>query len=57
MTIHADVLDLLACPVCRARVRMLDGEAGVVCEGCGRVYPIEGGILAMMPEQARTPGS
>ena len=57
MTIHADVLDLLVCPVCRARVRLLDGEAGLACQGCGRVYPIEGGILGMMAERAITPGS
>ena len=57
MPIHADVVDLLACPVCRAKVRALPGEAGVACEGCGRVYPIEGGILRMMPEAGKTPAS
>jgi uncharacterized protein YbaR (Trm112 family) len=56
MAIH-DLLGLLACPACRGPVRLLEGEAGVACEGCRRVYPIEDGILGMLVEKATIPAS
>jgi uncharacterized protein len=49
--IDPDVLELLACPACRATVRQIENE--IVCGGCGRRYPIQDGILVMLVEEAR----
>ena len=55
MTVDPRLLDLLACPVCRAAVR-LEGER-LICTQCQRRYPIRDGILVMLPEQAEPPPS
>jgi uncharacterized protein YbaR (Trm112 family) len=54
--IDAKLLELLACPACddRPPVR-LDGET-LVCDKCGRVYPIRDGIPEMLVESAILPG-
>ena len=49
--IRPDLLEILACPVCKARVR-LDGQQ-LVCESCGRRYPIEDGIPIMLVEDEK----
>ena len=49
--IRPELLEILACPACKAKVR-LEGEA-LVCEGCGRRYPIEDGIPIMLVEAAK----
>jgi len=51
--ISKDLLDILACPVCKTPVR-LDGDR-LVCTACGRRYPIRDGIPAMRVEDAETP--
>ncbi len=45
-----DLLDILACPACRADVR-LEGDR-IVCAGCGRRYPVRDGIPIMLVEEA-----
>jgi len=42
--------DDVVCPVCYARLRF--GEATVVCTGCARMYPIDDGILVLIPQRA-----
>ena len=44
------LLALLACPVDRGAVR-LDGGA-LVCETCGRRYPVKDGIPVMIADDA-----
>ena len=51
--ISEDLLGILACPMCKAAVR-LEGE-WLVCTRCGRRYPIRDGIPAMRPEDAVLP--
>ena len=46
----AELNNLLACPACRGDLR-IDGER-VVCESCGRAYPIVDGIPVLIAEQA-----
>jgi len=48
-----DLLDILACPACRADVR-LEGDR-IVCAGCGRRYPVRDGIPIMLVEEAENP--
>lgn len=43
--------DGLACPVCYAHLRF--DVATVVCEGCGRTYPVVDGIPVLIPQRAR----
>jgi hypothetical protein len=43
------LIQLLACPVDLARVRLVGSE--LVCDACGRRYPIRDGIPVMIPEE------
>lgn len=61
--IDQDLLDILACPACRAEVR-LEGEPGtgwIVCtgaqQGCGLRYPIRDGIPILLVDEAEKPGA
>ena len=51
--ISQDLLDILACTVCKTAVR-LEAER-LVCTQCGRRYPIRDGIPAMRIEDAERP--
>jgi hypothetical protein len=42
--------DDLACPACQQALRFKD--TSVVCDGCGRIYPILDGIPVLIPERA-----
>ena len=44
-----DAFELLRCPTCASR---LEGEAELRCTGCGRTYPVEGGIPRLLDETA-----
>lgn len=50
MTISKELLEILACPVCKATVE-LKGEDALVCVECGREYPIIDGIPHMLPPE------
>lgn len=52
--IDKEMLDILACPACRADVK-LEGDR-IVCVKCGRRYPIKEGIPIMLTEEAEMPG-
>lgn len=51
--IDKELLDILACPECKADVR-LEGEK-IVCTACGLRYPIRDGIPVMLVEEAEKP--
>ena len=53
--IDKELLEILACPACKAEVK-LEGEK-IVCLGCGRRYPIRDGIPIMLIDEAETPGA
>jgi uncharacterized protein YbaR (Trm112 family) len=48
--IDPELLAVLACPACKTSVR-LEGEQ-LVCDTCGRRYPIEDGIPVMLVDSA-----
>lgn len=52
-TVPAELLEILVCPVDKAKVN-LDGNR-LVCEKCGRAYPIRDGIPIMLEEEAELP--
>jgi hypothetical protein len=44
-----ELLKILACPMCKADVKLEKGE--LVCAKCGRHYPIVEGIPCMLPDE------
>ena len=53
--IDPELLAILACPVCKAPVRL--NENRLICDSCGRRYPIREGIPVMLSEEAEPPQS
>lgn len=51
--ISPELLEILACPACKAPVT-LQGDR-LVCQGCGRRYRIEDGIPIMLIDEAELP--
>jgi uncharacterized protein YbaR (Trm112 family) len=47
--LNAELLSILACPACKAKV-VLENEL-LVCGACGRRYPIRDGIPIMLIEE------
>ncbi|MCP4649408.1 MAG: Trm112 family protein [PVC group bacterium] len=50
MTINKELLDILACPVCKESVELKEEKLG--CVKCGRRYPIKDGIPVMLVDEA-----
>ncbi len=51
--IDKELLDILACPACKADVKLEDEK--IVCTKCGRRYPIRDGIPIMLIDEAEAP--
>lgn len=51
--ISDELLEILACPVCKTSVRLEDNK--LVCDTCGRRYRIEDGIPIMLVDEAEMP--
>ena len=49
-SVPKELLDILVCPVDKAKVH-LEGDK-LVCEQCGRAYPVRDGIPIMLEEEA-----
>jgi LSD1 subclass zinc finger protein len=49
--ISPDLLEILACPVCRKPL-VLRGEESLKCNECKRVYPIRNGIPILLEPEA-----
>lgn len=52
MTIDKELLEILACPLCKEEVQPTPDGNGLKCIRCGRVYPIRDGIPVMLVEEA-----
>ncbi len=55
--IDRELLDILACPVCKGNIRHDAPEDKLTCVSCGRRYPIRENIPIMLEEEAETPGN
>ena len=53
--IDRELLDILACPLCKAGVR-LEGNR-IVCSKCERRYPVKDDIPIMLIDEAELPRS
>ena len=51
--IDKELLDILACPLCKTDVKMEGGR--IVCSKCGRRYPIKDDIPIMLIDEAELP--
>ncbi len=52
MAIDPKLLNILACPFCKAEVKLTADEKGLKCIKCLRVYPIKEDIPVMLSEEA-----
>jgi len=48
--IDKELLEILACPACKADVALKEDR--IVCQKCGRKYPIRDGIPVMLVDEA-----
>jgi uncharacterized protein len=56
MAISQDLLEILACPACKAKVELQPDGEGLKCVQCRRVYPIRDDIPVMLIEEATVEG-
>jgi uncharacterized protein len=52
MAISKELLDILVCPVCKAKVVLKEDGSGLKCVSCKRVYPVRDEIPVMLKDQA-----
>jgi len=52
MAISEDLLEILACPACKAKVELKPDGSGLKCVKCLRVYPIRDDIPVMLVDEA-----
>ena len=52
MAIDPELLSILACPVCKTPVELVNDDTGLKCGQCHRVYPIKDDIPVMLIEEA-----
>jgi len=52
MPISDDLLEILACPACKASVELQADGSGLKCVQCRRVYPIRDDIPVMLVDEA-----
>ena len=53
MGIDKELLDILACPKCKAPVALNRAGDGLLCEACALLYEIEDDIPIMLIDEAR----
>ncbi len=53
MAVSQELLDILACPMCKTPVKLTGDKQGLKCSTCGRVYPIRDDIPVMLVDEAR----
>ncbi|MDV5122055.1 MAG: Trm112 family protein [Candidatus Scalindua sp.] len=51
--IDKELLEILACPLCKAEVRLENDK--IVCTKCGRRYPVKDDIPVMLIDEAEMP--
>jgi uncharacterized protein YbaR (Trm112 family) len=59
MKLDPALLDILACPDCKAPLRGdredLESSTELVCTGCGLAYPVRDDIPVLLVDEARRP--
>lgn len=52
MALSQDLLEILACPACKAKVELKPDASALKCVECKRVYPIRDDIPIMLIDEA-----
>jgi uncharacterized protein YbaR (Trm112 family) len=52
LAIKSDLLEMLVCPACKAKVEPKADGSGLKCVVCKRVYPIRDDIPVMLVDEA-----
>jgi len=52
MPVPKELLEILACPLCREEVKPTPGGNGLKCVKCGRIYPVRDDIPIMLIDEA-----
>ena len=52
MGLHPELLEILACPVCKTPVKLVNEGTALKCGTCYRVYPIREDIPIMLVDEA-----
>jgi len=53
MPISEQLLEILVCPACRAKVELKPDGSGLKCIECKRVFPIRDDIPVMLVDEAK----
>lgn len=53
MPISKELLEILACPLCKEEVKLTPDGNGLKCVKCHRVYPIRDDIPVMLIDEAK----
>jgi uncharacterized protein YbaR (Trm112 family) len=53
MPVSEQLLEILVCPACRAKVELKPDGGGLKCVECHRVYPIRDDIPVMLIDEAQ----
>lgn len=56
MALSPELLEILACPLCKVAVTLTADGSGLRCDKCSRVYPIRDDIPVMLVEEAKVEG-
>jgi uncharacterized protein YbaR (Trm112 family) len=57
VNLDPELLEILACPNCRAALRVDEAAEELVCTGCGYAYPVRDDIPVLLVDEARRPQS
>jgi uncharacterized protein YbaR (Trm112 family) len=52
MALNKELLDILACPICKKGLELTEPEDGLICRACNKVYPIREEIPVMLVDEA-----
>lgn len=52
MIIKPELLEIFACPACRAKIELKADGSGLKCVACHRVYPVRDEIPVLIIEEA-----
>ena len=52
MTLNTQLLEILACPLCKEDIKLTADKKGLKCVKCYRVYPIKDDIPVMLMDKA-----
>ena len=58
MAVSRQLLEILVCPACKdVPVVLVNGDTGLKCSRCSRVYPIKDDIPVMLIDEATIDGT